>query len=79
MAAVDGGLWRNAVAGLRGLDRDGRAMGEGTVDDLCCGRQRESGDTRLDRIEAFRDLILAAATAELDVNLNQLIDMLRRG
>ena len=79
VAAVDGGMSRRAAAErfgagvatairwVRAWRTDGRAAA------LPMG-----GDLRSRRIEAYRDAILAAVEAEVDITLAELADLLRR-
>ena len=39
----------------------------------------QGGDTRSRRIEAFREMILAAVQAQKDINLDELAELLRTG
>ena len=79
IAAVDGGMSRNAAAARFGISiatavrwvRVWRMTGIATA-------SPKGGDTRSHRIEAFRGSILAAIDAELDVTLTELADMLRQ-
>jgi transposase len=78
IAAVDGGMTRRAAAERFGIGvatairwlRTWRAEGRATA-------MRMGGDVRSQRIEAFRDLILATVEAEKDISLVELADMLR--
>jgi transposase len=79
IAVVEGGLSCNAAAARFGVAistvvRWVRAWrGEGRATALPQG-----GDLRSGRIEAYRDVILAAVEAEVDITLVELSDMLRR-
>ena len=78
IAAVDGGMSRNAAAARFGVSiatavrwvHIWRATGIAFA-------KPKGGDTRSHRIEAFRPVILAAIEAELDVTLTELAGMLR--
>jgi transposase len=78
IAAVEGGMSRRAAADRFGVAaasairwvRDWRATG-------AIRAKTKGGDLRSHRIEAYRDLILAAIEAQVDINLVELSDMLR--
>ena len=79
LAAVDNGMSRRSAAerfgiGIATAIRWVRAWrDEGRPTPLPMG-----GDVRSHRIEAFRDVILAAIEAQKDITLAELADMLRR-
>lgn len=79
IAAVDGGMSRNAAAVRFGISIATAVrwvhVWRTTGVAIACPK---GGDTRSHRIEAFRDVILAAIDAELDVTLTELADMLRQ-
>jgi transposase len=78
IAAVEGGLSRRAAADRFGVAaasairwvRDWRATGATRA-------KTKGGDLRSQRIEAYRDIILAAIEAQVDITLVELSDMLR--
>ncbi len=79
IAAVDGGLSRRAAAerfgvGVATAIRWARAWRtEGRATALPMG-----GDLRSQRIEAYRDVILGAVEAQVDITLVELSELLRR-
>ena len=78
IAAVDGGLSRRAAAERFGIGassavrwvREWRESGTTSA-------RRQGGDTRSQRIEAFRDVILAAIDTQVDITLVELAELLR--
>ena len=79
IAAVDGGMSRNAAA-----ERFGVAIATAVrwvhvwrTTGVAAAKPK-GGDTRSQRIEVFRDVILAAIEARVDITLTELADMLRR-
>lgn len=78
IAAVDGGLSRRAAAARFGVAaasavrwvREWRATG------LACAKQ-QGGDQRSHRIEAYREIILAAIEGQVDITLVELTQVLR--
>ena len=79
IAAVDGGLSRNAAAERFGvaIATAVRWMHVWRTTGVAAAKPK-GGDRRSHRIEAFRYVILAAIDAEPDVTLTELADMLRR-
>ena len=79
IAAVDGGLSRNAAAERFGVAvstavrwvRVWRTSGIATA-------RPKGGDLRSQRIEAFGGVILDAVAAEVDITITELADMLRQ-
>jgi len=79
IAAVDGGLSRRAAAERFGIAvstavrwvRAWRETGATTA-------KPKGGDLRSQRIEAYRDIILAAVDARKDITLAELAELLRR-
>jgi transposase len=79
IAAVDGGMSRNAVAGRFGIAvatavRWLRAWRETGA----TAAKPKGGDLRSHRIEAYHDVILGAVEAQADVTLVELSELLRR-
>ena len=79
IAAVDGGMSRHAAA-----ERFGIAVATAVrwvhlwrTTGVAAARLK-GGDTRSHRIEAFRDTILGAIDAEVDITLTELADRLRQ-
>jgi transposase len=78
IAAVDGGLSRRAAAARFGVAaasavrwvREWRETG-------ALRAKRQGGDRRSHRIEAYRDIILAAIEVQVDMTLVELTDLLR--
>lgn len=79
LAAVDHGMSRRSAAERFGV---GVATAIRWVQAWRAERRstplRRGGDLRSHRIEAFRDVILAAIEAQKDITLTELADMLRR-
>lgn len=79
IAAVDGGMSRRAAAARFGVAAASavrwvhawRTTG-------AAGARPQGGDKRSHRIEAYRDAILAAIEAQVDITLVELAEMLRR-
>jgi transposase len=79
IAAVDGGLSRRAAAERFGVAvasavrwvREWRESGATRA-------KPQGGDTRSHRIEAYRDVILAAIEQQVDVTLVELVEVLRK-
>ena len=79
IAAIDGGLSRNAAASRFGVAvatavrwaRAWRETGATTA-------KPKGGDLRSHRIEAYRDAIFAAVAAKPDITLAELAELLRR-
>ncbi len=79
IGAVDGGMSRRAAAERFGVAAASavrwvqawRATGETRA-------KPQGGDKRSHRIEAYRDVILAAIDAQVDITLVELADMLQR-
>jgi transposase len=78
IAAVEGGLSRNAAAARFGIAvatavrwlRAWRVTG-------ATAAKRKGGDLRSHRIEAYREVILGAIEAQVDVTLVELADLLK--
>ncbi|AYJ85199.1 hypothetical protein D3Y57_04010 (plasmid) [Sphingomonas paeninsulae] len=79
IAAVDGGLSRRAAAARFGVAaasvvrwvREWREAGVARA-------KRQGGDQRSHRIEAYRDIILAAIENQVDMTLAELTELLRQ-
>lgn len=78
IAAVDGGLSRRAAADRFGIAASSavRWVREWRENGAKCAK-RQGGDTRSQRIEAFRDVILAAIDTQVDITLVELTELLR--
>ena len=78
IAAVDGGLSRRAAAARFGVAAASavRWVREWRETGVACARQR-GGDQRSHRIEAYRDIILAAIENQVDITLVELRELLR--
>lgn len=78
IAAVDGGMSRNAAAERFGIAvltavrwvHDWQADGRPTP-------RRKGGDLRSERVERYRDVILTAVDAQVDITLVELSELLR--
>ncbi len=78
IAAVDGGMSRNAAAERFGIAistairwvRDWRTDGRPTP-------RSKGGDLRSERVERYREVILAAINAQVDITLVELSELLR--
>ncbi|CAH0356992.1 hypothetical protein SPH9361_04641 [Sphingobium sp. CECT 9361] len=77
IAAVDGGLSRRAAAERFGVSASNavrwvRKRREGGT----ASARRQGGDTRPERIEAFRDVLFAAIDNQVDITLVELAELL---
>ena len=79
IAAVDGGMSRNAAAARFGvaIATAVRRVHVWRITGAAAAKPK-GGDTRSHRIEAFRDVILPTIEAEPDVTLTEPADRLRR-
>ena len=79
IAAVAGGLSRRAAAERFGVGVASavRRVREWHATGAMCAKP-QGGDQRSQRIEAYRDVILGAIDAQVDITLVELADMLRR-
>jgi transposase len=79
IAAVEGGMSRNAAA-----ERFGIAVATAVRrlrnwrDTGATAAKRKGGDLRSHRIEAYRNVILRAIEAQVDITLSELADLLKR-
>ena len=79
IAAVDGGMSRRAAAERFGVAAASAVRWVQAWRTSGTTRAKpQGGDKRSHRIEAFRDIILAAVEAQVDITLVELADMLRR-
>jgi transposase len=79
IAAVDGGLSRRAAAERFGVAAASAVRWVRAWQATGATRAKpQGGDKRSHRIEAFRDIILAAIERQVDITLVELADMLRR-
>jgi transposase len=79
VAAVEGGMSRRAAAARFGVAASSAVRWVRAW--RTTGRTRarpQGGDKRSHRIEAYRDLILAAIDAQVDITLVELAELLRR-
>ena len=78
IAAVDAGLSRRAAAARFGVGVASaiRWVREWRETGAACAK-RQGGDKRSQRIEAYRDVILAAIDQQVDVTLVELAELLR--
>jgi len=79
IAAVAGGLSRRSAAERFGVGVASaiRWVREWHATGATCAKP-QGGDQRSQRIEAYRDVILGAIDAQVDITLVELADMLRR-
>lgn len=79
IAAVEGGMSRRAAAERFGVSAASavRWLQAWHASGLIRAKP-QGGDRRSHRIEAYRDIILAAIEAQVDITLVELADMLRR-
>lgn len=79
IAAVEGGLSRRAAAERFGVAAASAVRWVKAWRTTGTARaKRQGGDKRSHRIEAYRDIILAAIEAQVDIRLVELAEMLRR-
>jgi transposase len=78
IAAVDGGLSRRAAAARFGIGAASaiRWVREWRETGTTCAKP-QGGDRRSHRIEAYRDVILAAIEKQTDITLVEMAEMLR--
>ena len=78
IAAIEGGLSRRAAAERFGVGVASaiRWMSEWRITGATCAKP-QGGDQRSHRIEAYRDIILGAIDAQVDITLVELADLLR--
>ena len=79
IAAAAGGMSRRAAAARFGVAIASavRWVHEWRTTGTTCAKPK-GGDQRSHRIEAYRDIILGAVDAQVDITLVELVDMLRR-
>ena len=79
IAAVDGGMSRRAAAERFGVSAASavRWVRAWRMTGAMCAKP-QGGDKRSHRIETFRDTILAAVEAQVDITLTELAELLRR-
>lgn len=79
IAAVEGGMSRRAAAERFGVAAASAVRWVRAWRNTGSARARaQGGDKRSHRIEAFRDVILGAIDAQVDITLVELSDLLRR-
>jgi transposase len=79
IAAVEGGMSRRAAAERFGVAAASAVRWVKAWRTTGTARaKRQGGDTRSHRIEAYREVILAAIEAQVDITLVELAEMLRR-
>ncbi len=78
VAAVSGGMSRRAAAERFGVSAAGAVRWVQAVDTAgTVAAKPQGGDTRSHRIEAFSEVILAAVSAQKDISLVELAELLR--
>ena len=78
IAAIEDGLSRRAAAERFGVELASaiRRVSEWRITGAACAKPQD-GDLRSHRIEAYRDIILRAIDAQVDITRVEFADMLR--